>query len=310
MTAETTVVRGAVPAPGADYDIGRLRGAVTQHWPLFLGMVLVLVPTLIRIAQQTWSTEAGAHGPIVLATGLWLLSYDRPRDTGEVRRASGFVPRLAWLAPALFAWAAYIFGRAYDFISLEALGCYLLALVAAWLVIGGAALRRSLFPFFYLGFVIPPPGWVIDRLTAPLQTFISWSAVHLLQALDYPVARQGVALTIAQYQLLVEDACAGMNSLTGLTAVSLFYIYVMHRASWRYALLLVAMIIPIAVFVNLIRVIALILITYYYGDAAAQGFLHVTTGLVLFALAIASIFALDAVLRPLWNAAGRRRAAA
>lgn len=293
--------------PGADYDIGKLRGALTQHWALVLGLALVLIPTIVRIAQQTWSTEAGAHGPIVLATGLWLLSYDRPRDAAAApRRATG----LLWLAPALFACAAYIFGRAYDFLSLEALGCYLLALVAAYLAVGGAAMRRSLFPWFYLAFVIPPPGWVIDRLTAPLQTFISWSAVNLLQALDYPVARQGVALTIAQYQLLVEDACAGMNSLTGLTAVSLFYIYVMHRASWRYALLLVAMIIPIAVFVNLIRVIALILITYYQGDAAAQGFLHVTTGLVLFALAIASIFALDAVLRPLYQAVSRRRAAA
>ena len=286
-----------------DYDISHWRRVASRHWLLLVGLLLVLLPTLISVARQTWSTEAGAHGPIVLATGLWLLSYDRPRATETPQRLG-----LRWLAPALFAWAAYIFGRAYDFISVEALGCYILALITAYLMIGGAAMRRSLFPYFYLAFVIPPPGWLIDRLTAPLQTFISWSAVTLLQALDYPVARQGVALTIAQYQLLVEDACAGMNSLTGLTAVSLFYIYVMHRASWRYALLLVMMIIPIAIFVNLLRVLALILITYYYGDAAAQGFLHVTTGLVLFSLAIASIFALDAVLHPLYRALGKRSA--
>ena len=297
------MIADGTAASRPDYDVSHWRRMAARHWLLLVGLLLVLVPTLVSVARQTWSTEAGAHGPIVLATGLWLLSYDRPGATKELRRA-----RLRWLAPALFACTAYIFGRAYDFISVEALGCYILALIAAYLMIGGAAMRRSLFPYFYLAFVIPPPGWVIDRLTAPLQAFISWSAVTLLQALDYPVARQGVALTIAQYQLLVEDACAGMNSLTGLTAVSLFYIYVMHRASWRYALLLVMMIIPIAIFVNLLRVLALILITYYYGDAAAQGFLHVTTGLVLFSLAIASIFALDAVLHPLYRALGKRSA--
>ena len=42
---------------------------------------------------------------------------------------------------------------------------------------------------------------------------------------------------------------------------------------------------------------ALILITYYFGNAAAQGFLHVTTGVVLFGLAILLIFAFDKLFR-------------
>lgn len=289
--------------PTSDIDGSALRRVVADHWPLVLGVLLMAVPTMLRIGQQTWSTEAGAHGPIVLATGLWLLGHNRITAGDDVRNQGA-----VWLAPALAAWLIYTFGRAYDFISLEALGLYGTFLVATYRIVGAREMRRNAFPFFYLAFVIPPPGWLIDRLTAPLQTFVSFTSVHLLQAFDYPIVREGVALTIAQYQLLVEDACAGMNSLTGLTAISLFYIYLMHRASWRYAALLVAMIIPIAVFVNILRVVALILITYYQGDAAAQGFLHVTTGLVLFMLAVASIFLLDTLLQRVIQP--RRRGAA
>ena len=30
-----------------------------DHWPLLLGLAIVVVPTLIGLAQESWSTEAG-----------------------------------------------------------------------------------------------------------------------------------------------------------------------------------------------------------------------------------------------------------
>lgn len=277
-----------------------LSGLDWRRWrpfaPLLIGLAVLTVPTFIRLGQQTWSTELGAHGPIVLATGLWLLHYD-----GLFREpAAG--SRRPWPIAAAFAasLATYVFGRAYDFISLEAFGLYGVALCVGCFTIGGRAMLRHLVPLLYLGFLIPVPGWVIDTLTAPLQLLVSHVATGLLSALGYPIERQGVALFIAQYQLLVEDACAGMNSLVGLAAISLFYIYVLHRASLRYAALLVCLILPIAVVVNILRVIALVLITYYFGDAAAQGFLHGTTGLVLFTLALLLMIGIDAILRRLF----------
>ncbi len=283
----------------------RPRDLLRLHWPLIVGLLLLAIPTLASVAKQTWSTEFGAHGPLVLATAIWLLSYNKLRLEG----APG-AGRLLWVPPLVLALAIYVFGRAYDFISLEAAGLYVAFIVILYLLAGWNEIKRNLFPLFYLGFVVPPPGWVIDRITAPLQTFVSFAAVHLLQPLGYPIAREGVSLTVAQYQLLVEDACAGMNSLMGLTAISLFYIYLMHRASWRYAALMVAMIVPIAVFVNILRVVALVLITYYFGNAAAQGFLHVTTGLVLFPLAIALMFVCDMVFQAVVRRRGRPAEAA
>ena len=237
--------------------------------------------------------EIGAHGPIVLATGLWLITQCLP-DMRARQAPALSLPIILALATAL---PIYVFGRAYDFISLEAAGVYCAMLAMAYRLVGWRALRYNIFPFLYLGFLVPPPGWLIDQATAPLRMFVSTAATALLQPFGYPIQREGITLFIGSYQMLVEDACAGMNSIVGLTAITLFYIYLLHKASWRYSLLLVALIIPVAILVNIIRVIALILLTYYAGDGVAQGFLHVTTGIVLFTLALAAMFGIDWVLQ-------------
>ncbi len=268
------------------------RRAVGRHWPLFVGFLVLLVPTIVGLGREVWSMEIGAHGPIVLATGLWLVS----QRLGDMRAKATAPSPLIVVLLLLLSLPVYIFGRAYDFISLEAAGVYGAMITLVLVLVGWRALRDNLFPFLYLGFLVPPPGWLIDQVTAPLRHLVSAAAMGVLEPFNYPIQREGVTLFIGSYQLLVEDACAGMNSIVGLTAITLFYIYLMHRASWRYSLLLVALIVPVAVFVNILRVTALILLTYYAGDAVAQGFLHATTGMVLFALALGAMFGLDWLL--------------
>jgi exosortase/archaeosortase family protein len=58
-------------------------------------------------------------------------------------------------------------------------------------------------------------------------------------------------------------------------------------------------VIPAAIFANFVRVMILILITYYYGDSAAQGFLHGAAGLATFVMAILFIFGVDSFLTPI-----------
>jgi exosortase len=147
----------------------------------------------------------------------------------------------------------------------------------------------------------------MDEVTQPLKLLVSRAATAILQVFGIPIFRQGVTLIVAQYQLLVEDACSGMNSLTGLTAVSLFYIYLLRNASWRYSLLLAALVIPIAIVANIIRIMILVLLTYFFGNAVGQGFLHETAGMVLFATALVLVFVLDNVISRLL--AWRRRPA-
>ncbi len=272
-------------------DLGRL------HWPLLVGFAAIVIPTFAQLGKEVWSTEAGVHGPIVLATGCWLLARAWPEIRAYARPGSAVIGWSAFITALLL----YIFGRAFSFISLEVAGMIGILYSVGWLYLGPAASRRIWFPLLYLCFLIPLPGWLIDAVTAPLKEFISISATKLLSAAGYPIAREGVTLFIAQYQLLVEDACAGLNSIISLTAISLFYIYLLHNASWRYSLSLMLWILPAAMVANLIRVILLVLITYYFGNAAAQGFLHSTAGLLMFVIALLFIFGVDKLMTPLRN---------
>jgi exosortase B len=271
------------------------RSVLQLQWPLWLGLALLGIPSLIRLGQEAWTTETGVHGPIVLATAIWLL-YQAWPDVAALRRSGD---RMIAAGGIVFFLLIYAFGRAFSFLSVEIAAFIGVMLSVAYLYLGFAVLRRFWFPILYLGFIVPFPGWLIDGITAPLKNYITYSATSLLDFAGYPIASQGVTLVVAQYQLLVEDACAGLNSIVSLTAISLFYIYILHNASWRYSLLLFVWIIPAALLANLVRVLALVLITYHFGNAAAQGFLHSTAGMIMFVVALLSIFAIDKLMTPI-----------
>jgi exosortase len=260
--------------------------------PLLIGLAVLAVPTIMALGKQVWTTEAGAHGPIVLAVGAWLLVRDLAA-TKPIARSGSLVLTLLGL---VFSLAFYVFGRAFDFISLEVAGLYGAGVCVLYSRVGIRALLHMWFPVAYLAFLVPPPGWFIDEFTAPLKQFVSWSAMTTLAAAGIPVAREGVTIYVAAYRLLVEDACSGMNSIVGLVAVSLLYIYLLRGSHLRYAALLVVATIPIAIIGNILRIMTLILLTYFFGDEVAQGFLHMAAGMFLFAIDLLLVFALDRLL--------------
>ncbi|WP_333571125.1 exosortase V [Sphingomonas sp.] len=262
------------------------------YWFAVAGLLALAIPTFITLGRQVWSAEGGVHGPIVLATGAWMLA--RQRSVIEELRAPGNL--LIGTLFLLLSLGVYTLGRVFDFISVETFGLVGAVITTGYLYFGGRALRAAWFPVLWLFFLVPPPGWAVDRVTAPLKEFVSHVATSLLSWFDYPILRQGVTLFVGPYQLLVEDACSGLRSLSSLVVVTLLYIYIKNKPSWRYALFIAALVIPVAVVTNILRIIILVLITYHLGDEAAQSFLHVSTGMVMFVVALLGIFAIDWVV--------------
>lgn len=276
----------------------RWQALLVRHWLVFLGIAVMVLPTLVSVARGPWSLESGVHGPIVVATGLWLIFRRMP----EIERdmvPGAMLPTVAALA---VAGPTYAFGRAYDFISVEVAALLLALLAVAYALVGGKVVRSMWFPIFYLGFIVPIPGWLLDKITQPLKLFVTEVVTTTLTWAGYPIGNSGVTIYVANYQLLVEDACAGLNSLVSLSAIGLFYIYMLRGSNIRYSVLLLALVVPIAVAANCVRVAALVLITYHFGDAAAQGYLHKFAGMVTFTSALLFIFLVDKLLTPVREA--------
>ena len=117
--------------------------------------------------------------------------------------------------------------------------------------------------------------------------------------MGYPIANTGVVLSIGQYQLMVADACSGLNSMFSLMALGTLFMYLAARKSVTHNAVMLASILPVAFASNIVRVIFLVLLTYHFGDEAGQGFLHGAAGIALLTVALFLLMLLDAALASL-----------
>jgi exosortase len=124
-------------------------------------------------------------------------------------------------------------------------------------------------------------------------------SVDVLKAMGVIVMREGNIIMFPNITLEVVDACSGLRSLTSLLALGTAYALLFVRSPWQ-RLALVAATIPIAVISNTLRVTGTGLLACYFGAAAAEGFFHEFTGVVIFLLALVMLFGFHRLLRRFW----------
>lgn len=263
------------------------------------GFLALALPTILRLAKLSWSTEAGAHGPIVLATAIWLIW----RESNYLRtgKRQDLWPSALALLCAL---PMYAIGRITSILMLESLALYAVFLTLTYLRYGSKILRHFWFPLLYLLFLITPPeNWLFVG-TQPLKMALTKISVELLSAAGLAVGSSGSTIQVGGYQLLVATACSGLNSLIGISAISSFYVHLRHGSEPRYAFVLLVLLLPLALLTNLLRIMALVLATHWFGSEIVEGLAHEAAGLGTFALALALLFLIDATLFPLFRRVG------
>jgi exosortase B len=273
-------------------------------WPWVLaGLAAMYLPVYWWAGQTIWQSDDHAHGAIVLVVLVWLFWQLR----GPLAELPDEPARGAGMAVFGAGLLMYLLGRMLEF-SIFVFGSQILVLAGGLLLLKGrTALRLAWFPVFYAIFMIPLPGVLVDAVTGPLKQWISSLVELILYPLGYPIARNGVVITIGQYQMLVADACSGLHSMFSLTALGTLFMYITARKSRLHNALMLASILPIAFVANVIRVIILVLVTYHFGDEAGQGFLHGAAGMVLMLVALVIIMAFDALLAFLGRRVAARR---
>lgn len=264
-------------------------------WPIIIGLLVLYVPSYWTLAHGLWNSDDYAHGPIVLVVSLFLIWQKRAVFLADSARPGGVETAIGWTL-LVIGLLAYALGRSQDILLFE-IGSQIPVILGALLItLGSKAARALWFALFFLLFIVPLPGFIVDAATGPLKQYISIIAEQVLYAAGYPIGRTGVTLTVGQYQLLVADACSGLHSMFSLSAMGLLYLYLMQHTSVARNLLIMAAILPIAFAANVVRVMVLILVTYHLGDEAGQGFLHGFAGIMLFVIGLLFLFLLDWIL--------------
>jgi len=260
---------------------------------LLLGYAALYLPSYADLARRVWPSDEQGHGPIILAIGLWLLYGQRHAMAAlPVRPDKALGTGLLVVGVLMYA-----LGRTQGMLVFEVLSQHFVLIGLLLMFLGRGALRLVWFPLFFLLFVVPLPASLVASVTGPLKAAVSAVAAKLLYSLGYPVARAGVVLSVGQYQLLVADACAGLTSMFTLEALGLLYMNLMRYTSVARNVTLALLVIPISFVANITRVMILVLVTYHFGDAAGQGFVHRFAGMVLFIAGLLLILLADRLLR-------------
>jgi exosortase/archaeosortase family protein len=269
---------------GPGHDAALVRAVLPEWWPVLAGLLVLFAPTFHDLFTGAWIGEEQGHGPIIFGLSLWLIWRTWPATLAAAPS------RPSWLGWPLLALGLvlHLLGRSQHFLMFEvsSIICVMAAVILAKR--GLAAFRMLWFPFFFMLFMVPLPSELVAALTLPMKMAVSYVTEHLLFLAGYPIGR------------------SGLQTLLTLEALGLFYLNVVRHTSAVRNVALALLIIPISFSANVVRVMTLTLVTYYFGDAAGQGFLHGFAGMVLFLTALVLILCVDSALQ--W--AVRRKQAA
>ena len=138
-----------------------------------------------------------------------------------------------------------------------------------------------------------------SSLTIPLQLLVSKISIGVAHLMGVSVLREGNVIHLPQQTLEVVQACSGLRSMMSLLTLSTVFGYLTLNSNLlRGALVLTA--VPAAIFVNIVRVTAIILTLYFFNFDLLSGSLHTLTGVFIFLLSLIIIMATRGVFS-IWD---------
>jgi len=265
------------------------------NYVVWILVIVLYWPVFSHLYHIRWDTVDYTHAYFILPLSLWLVW----RKRAEIRRVAlepvthqiNFISGIVLLTGILM----FLFGLRQDYIFVQALSLIPVLFGLTGYLYGKSMAKLLLFPILYLILLVPPPLGIIDSITVPMRHGISILTEQILFFLNYPISRKGLLLTIGYSDIFMGAPCSGFRSLITMFSLVLVYVYVI-KGSLSKKLILTSFIIPMALLGNLVRVITLCLITFYFGEEAGQGFFHNFSGIVIFIITLLGLMGAESIL--------------
>jgi len=260
-----------------------------QTW-LLMGAVLAAVLWLylpfLKTLVAAWETNDDySHGYFIPFLAIYFIYCQRDALKNIIVRPSntGILVIAAGLAQLVVAKVGSEF-----FLQRTSMIILLIGLVL--FLLGWEYLYKLFLPLAYLIFMIPLPAIIWNKIAFPMQLFSSFLTEKVITFLGIPIFREGNILHLAETTLEVVAACSGLRSLVTMFALSAALAMLSELPNWKRWLLFFSAI-PIAVIANISRLVITALMASRMGSAAAQGFLHEFSGIVVFILGLILLLA-------------------
>ena len=249
----------------------------TIYGLLLLG---IYYSTFTWLVTHDWEKEAYTYCWLIPLVVLFLIWFKRdelaslpskPSWTGLATIGLGII----------FFWLGELSGEFYTLY------------VSSWLVVVGICLLhlgwRKLktigFALFFILTMFPVPDFINMRIMLQLRLISSKLGVAIIHLFGLPAIRQGNIIDLGFTKLQVVNACSGLNSLISLIVLCLLLVYFFKDHIWKRIVLFLSSI-PLAILTNSFRIAMTAILYKHFGSKAAEGFFHVFSGLLIFAICI------------------------
>lgn len=191
----------------------------------------------------------------------------------------------SWAGVLIIAAAIAIswFGRYYDILIFWHVGAPI-AFFGLMVSIFGMGIWRAFGPvFMMLCAITPAPGVVRRQLAIPLQNLASHITTFILELFNVPVQAVGNLIEINGVAVAVGEACNGMKLIIPLLLIIFTLVFSLSlRSGARVAMIVFS--IPLALFVNVVRLLPTAIAYGYFPDRAET--VYLVSGYVMIPLAI------------------------
>jgi len=263
--------------------------AATLYW--------TVVPRLVR---DWWVDPNFSHGFLVPLFSAWLI-WERRAELRAFASKRTLVPGILLV---LVGVAMLVLGKAGgEYFTMRSSIVFVTGGLF-WIVFGGDGFRLCLFPLAFLFFMVPIPYILYDAISFPLKMIASWFGEHSLTLVGVPVFREGNIMFLPNLQLEVADACSGIRSLMSLLALATAAAYFMTLGVARGGALFLSAI-PVSIVTNSMRIFVTGILSYKFGQKAAEGFFHDFSGWLIFVSGAGLLLVLALILKKIGKVVSR-----
>ena len=243
-----------------------------------------------------WVTPEYSYGPLIPLISTYLLLR-------ELRLAPPAPPgtpanRVPGIFVVLLGLLVGIFGNLVQIPDVVTYGLIMWVGGVVLVAFGWDQGKRHQLPVLHLIFMLPLPQFVFWKVTIVLQLISSQIGVWLIDLVGIPVYLEGNIIDLGVYQLQVAEACSGLRYLFPILSFS-YLVGILYRGPFWHKVALFLMAAPLTVLMNSARIGIIGMLVNSWGIGAAEGFLHIFEGWVIFGLCILLLYGVALLLQRL-----------
>ena len=261
---------------------------------LLLTFCTIFFPVLEGLIKAWHSSEEYSHGFFIVPLSIFIIWQKK-----DSLRKVPYHPSWFGLLIVGFFLFVYIIASYAGILTLAPVAMIFVLFGLIIFMYGFPMLRELFFPLFFLFFMVPIPSQIFSALTIPLQLFVSKVSISITHLIGVPVFREGNVIHLPDRTLQVVQACSGLRSMISLLTLSAIFGYFTIKSNILRGILFVSGV-PVAVIINIVRVLLMILAFHYFGFDLTQGKIHTIFGVLIFLLALILLALIKGVLT-IWD---------